>query len=676
MHKLTPIAAGLLAAPFLLRDAAPSGHTFTRTLTLDRASVDEDKRTVAAALSSESEIERFFGREVLVHAPEAVDLSRAVDGLPLLFNHDRNTPIGVVRDLIIEGGRLRGVLHFSNNARAQEVWGDVRDGFLRDVSIGYQIREWTETKDSDLVTVTRWLLFEASVVTIPADQSVGIGRDGEPAVPAELVAAAARRQGAALLTREGDEPAGQYEKVRTLALDEGERLGRERERERLAEITALFEPEAFRGAAFDQLRTGAIGGGWSVDRTRKALLELVGTGNAGPLGGGGATTQRDERSGRGIVTPGDDGLERFVRGAELALAVRGRIDNDAEAVREAREGGFLSMTLAEVAREYLRAVGDDLRGISNRDQLVRRALQVRGVLGAHGTSDFANLLENIANKALLMGWTEAEETWQMIARVGSLPDFRQATRTGLSEFTDLELVYENGEYKRGDLSDRKEPLTLGTYGKLFGLSRQAIVNDDLGAFTMVPRKMGRAAKRIPGDLVYGVLTANAALNQDATALFHANHNNLGTAGAISVATVSELRTLMATQTDGQAAANGLNIPLSRLIVPVALEDTARVLAASEYDPASTTNSRAPNPHRGRFEVVADARLDAADAAQWYGSADPNLYDTLECAFLDGQTEPYLESQDGWTIDGVEYKVRLDCVAVALGYQGLARNAGP
>lgn len=680
-HTRTKLAAGIalalstpVAGMMLTRDdpTLAEGRAMHRTITLDRKGMDAEARTVPAALSSESEVPRWFGREKLVHTDEAIDLSRARDGLPLLFNHNRDVPIGVVRDLKVVDGVLRGVLHFSNNARAGEIWGDVREGFLRDISIGYRILKFEESADDDLVTVTRWELFESSVVTIPADRDVGINRD-DPAMPAFMLP---QRQPGAMLTREDDPSAGQgeYDNVRRLSFDQGQAAGIKAESERRAGIARLFLPERFRGGEFDALRTAAEDGGWSVTETTDRLLELVGRAGAGPLGGGGGVTQAEDRGGREpSVSAGDDSIDKFVRGAELAICVRSRIITEREPVAEARGAGFMGMTLSELAREYLRIAGVDTRGLVNRDQIVRRALEVRGII-AHGTSDFAAIVENVATKALLMGWTETPETWNRIARVGNLPDFKQASRVGLSEFSNLEIVRENGEYKTGDMSDRKEVVQLLTYGRLFGISRQAIVNDDTDAFTMVPRKMGRAAQRKVGDLVYAVLTGNPTLNQDSTALFHADHSNLGTGGAPSVTTVSEARKLMKLQTDGESAAAGLNIPLSRLIVPVTLEDSASVLAASEYDPADTNNSRAPNPVRG-FEVVADPRLDADSTAQWYASADPQLYDTIECAFLDGQTEPFIETQDGWSTDGVQMKVRIDAAAIPLDFRGLVRNAG-
>ena len=151
---------------------------------------------------------------------------------------------------------------------------------------------------------------------------------------------------------------------------------------------------------------------------------------------------------------------------------------------------------------------------------------------------------------------------------GSLPDFRTSSRVNMSTFGDLEIVYENGEYKYGTFSDLKETITLVTYGKLFNISRQALINDDLDAFTMAPRRMGAAANRKVGDAAYSVLTTNAALNQDSTALFHANHSNLvapGSGAAPSVTTVEAAITAMALQTD--PAGNTLNIKPAYLLCP-------------------------------------------------------------------------------------------------------------
>jgi hypothetical protein len=191
------------------------------------------------------------------------------------------------------------------------------------------------------------------------------------------------------------------------------------------------------------------------------------------------------------------------------------------------------------------------------------------------------------------------------------------------------------------------------------------------AFTEIPRKMGRAAARTVGDLVFAIINDNPTMS-DGAALFHADHDNLASSGAApSAISVGAGRTAMRTQKDGKAT---LNIPPSFFLVPAALEDTAQVLMVSETDP-SKTNSRIPNPVRNAAEVIVDARLDAASTTAWYLLADPNRFDTIEVGYLDGVAAPFLDSQEGWTIDGVEYKVRIDAAAAPLEFRTLYKNAG-
>ena len=364
---------------------------------------------------------------------------------------------------------------------------------------------------------------------------------------------------------------------------------------------------------------------------------------------------------------GVDGKEKFIEAMTETLVIKGNLERDREKLKKAQENEFLSMSAYELARHYLGMNGVRLTG-SRREQIIGQAMVTAAGIGP-SASDFSSVLENVANKALLMGFDEAPETWQEWARTGTLPDFKQGSRVNMSTFGDLDIVYENGEYKYGSFTDLKEVLTLVTYGKLFSISRQALANDDLSALSGIPRSMGRAAARKVGDLAYDVLIDNAALNQDSTTLFHADHSNIGTGGVPAVAaggTLDEASKLMGLQTD--PAGNVLNIEPAIFLVPRALRVSAKNLM--DLNPVETSNA-----FHSAFKVVSDARLDSNSATAWYLAADPNRHDTVEVAFLNGQETPYLEAKDGWTVDGVEYKVRIDAVAAALDFRGLVYNAG-
>ena len=663
-----------------------------RELVLDRRAMDDAARTVPASLSSEVEIPRFFGTEILVHTAEAVDLGRAADGLPMLFGHDQQQPIGVVEDVRIDGGNLRGTLRFSKNQRATEVWNDVRDGFLKNISIGYRIRKWEEEDDTDLVRVTKWELYEASVVAVPADPTVGVNRDAVAAAAAAMAAPVAARVG--LSTRDADDDDDdvanvvEFREAREEGYRQGKKAARDERRKTNKEITDLFAP--FIGdQTYRDGRDLCIRDEYTFEKARKLLYDLWSDRAPEPVmsdlvqtegsanGEGEQTRTVENAQGRRQerITGGQDWIERYRQGVVDALLIRVGFERDEAKVAAARQNEYLSMGPVEMAREYLRHMNVPTSGLS-RDRLIGVALTTRGLI-SHSTSDFASILEDVANKSLQIGYNETPETWNRWARVGTIPDFRQANRPVLSAFGDLDIVYEDGEYKYGSFQDHKEVLTLATYGKLFSISRQALVNDDLSALSRIPAAMGRSAARTVGDLAYNVLINNPTLLQDAKAVFHADHGNFidaGSGAAPSVATIEAARTALATQTDPSGSAI-LNIRPRFLLVPFALEGTSIALEQGEYDPAGTAGTLVPNTVRNTFTVVAEGRLDAADPAAWYMAADPMMVETVEVAFLDGQQTPYMEAQNAWTTDGVSYKVRLDAVAAPLDFRGLYKNDG-
>jgi len=324
---------------------------------------------------------------------------------------------------------------------------------------------------------------------------------------------------------------------------------------------------------------------------------------------------------------------------------------------------YRGYSLTEMARASLEKAGTKT-GHLDKMSLVAAAF-------THSTSDFTNLLANVANKSMLKGYEEADESFQLWTAKGTLTDFKPAKRVDIGAFPALAQVAEGAEYSYGTVGDRGETIQLATYGKMFSITRQAIINDDLDAFTKVPMRMGRAAIRTVGNLVYAVLTGNPTMS-DGVALFHANHNNLLTGAAISTTSVGAMRAAMAKQADTNT--NALNIRLGYLIVPVALEGAARVVRESEFEVgASNRNNTVPNTVRGTFEVISDARLDLVSATNWFGAGNPSIFDTIEVAYLDGVDTPTLEQEKGWNVDGVEFKVRLDAGVKALDYRALAKN---
>jgi HK97 family phage major capsid protein len=157
-------------------------RTLYRTLSLDRAGINEAERTIELSISSEEPYRRSFGHEILDHSPHSVDMSKIMDGAPLLWNHDPDKHLGTIVSARIEGGKVRVIARIGENSDAEERWKDIKSGVLKKASVGYHITGMKkEGKDKDDVPTWRcqWCPHEATLTPLPADSTVGIGRSEE-----------------------------------------------------------------------------------------------------------------------------------------------------------------------------------------------------------------------------------------------------------------------------------------------------------------------------------------------------------------------------------------------------------------------------------------------------------------------------------------------------------------
>jgi HK97 family phage major capsid protein/HK97 family phage prohead protease len=218
-----------------------------------------EDRTFEFPFSSEYPVARYFGNEVLSHDGASADLSRLNDGAPLLFNHNPDKVVGVVERAWVDGKKKRGYVkvRFSRNSFAKEVMADVKDGVLRGVSFGYAINKMEERGES--FVATDWSPYEVSVVSIPADPTVGVGRS--LAIDSAATAASPTPE-PKVLQMENTTP--DVEVIRSKAA--------EAERSRIAAITALGDKHGLKDLARE-----LIDGGRSVDEARAAVLDKLDT---------------------------------------------------------------------------------------------------------------------------------------------------------------------------------------------------------------------------------------------------------------------------------------------------------------------------------------------------------------------------------------------------------------
>lgn len=337
-----------------------------------------------------------------------------------------------------------------------------------------------------------------------------------------------------------------------------------------------------------------------------------------------------------------------------ALLARAGIDKDKA---DAKDNAYNAMTLRELARASLVD-----RGISVSGQ---NTMSMVGLAFTHSSSDFGQILIDVAHKSLLKGWETAAENFDQFTSRGTLTDFRAAKRVGLGDFGYLPQVGEGEEYTYGTIGDEGASVALATYGQLFSITRQAILNDDMHLLTKIPEKMGQAARATIAKLVFALLTGNA-IAQDGKALFDASHKNTLTGAALDVTSIDKAIQLM----NGFVNARGepLAIEPEFMLLPTSLYTRAKQVLGSASVEGADANSGIINPIRNIVPALKSARLQVADPKSWYLINK----EAIEVSYLDGIDTPYIEQQNGFTVDGVSTKVRIDAGVNVIDYRGIVK----
>ena len=355
-----------------------------------------------------------------------------------------------------------------------------------------------------------------------------------------------------------------------------------------------------------------------------------------------------------------DGGDTLLRGISESLAARvqpGKPPTDLG--RQYR--GF---TLLELTRSYLESRGVDTRGMTKTELISR---------GFHSTSDFPLLFSNLANKTLDDAYQEEPHTWKPIARQRNLPDFKNASDLIVAGSLVPEALLEGGEYKAGTLVEGQHTWKLSTYARKITVTRQAIINDDLSALERVPEMMGRGFRRLESNMVWALITGNAATSVDNVALFNAAHNNVaGSTLSINTAGFNTARKAMRKQTD--LAGNTINLAPSYMMVPTDLEATAlQFLFPTGFAPANRTGEQGPvTAQTAGVQLIVESRLDG-EADVWYLATSPGSVEGIVYGYLAGEEGPTVTTVEKRDPDGVELLARFDFGAAVKDFRGFYRS---
>lgn len=640
------------------------------------SSIDEKERTIRVQYTTGARVlRRMFWEddyyEELSTEKGHVRLERMQTGAAPVLNSHRNYDLSDVMGTVIEADETHATLKMSGRESMKELWDDIRSGVIRNVSVGYRVHKYEDiTPDEDKIRVLRaidWEPFEVSFVAIGADGSAGVRSGSQPnrcvvmgarsdtnserdKVMPKDVKDDSRADDNKLAARSDDKKAPvsasdnkEPEKEPAAApKSEGERSASdnsataiEAERQRGIEIRKMVRQLELPESDADDM----VARGITLDAARQEVINKMARSDE--------NTNTSSRISSGAL---DESVTKR-EAIESALLHRSNPANElTDAGRE-----FRGMSLIEICRDI---VGyRESKGLSKRE-IAYRAL--------HSSSDFPEILANIANKTLRQGYMDTKRSFVPFCRQGTLPDFKAAKRIALSNASSLEEVVEGGEYKRGTFTEGAETIQLSTYGKIVGITRQMIINDDLDAFTRVPQKMAATSARLENRMVYDIITSNPVM-ADGTTLFHTDHGNL-TDALIGVTGIGTMRALMRVQTD-PSGEDVMNLEPKYLIVPAALEAAALQLK-TQLTPNQTSQV---NPYSNTFEIIVEGYLDASSVLNYFMAASPAEVDTIEYAYLEGETGPYIESRNGFDVDGLEIKVRHDFATKAIDHRGLAKS---
>ena len=669
--EIEEIKSGTKNLPMLYRTA----HFLTK-------SVNVEERTVEMVFTTETPVMRggFFMEpfnEVLGMKEGEINFERFETGrAPLLDSHDNSTvrnQFGRIIESGAKGKKLVGKVKFSKRPDVEPIFQDVKEGMISNVSIGYRVHEFKDvSKEGDEVKTLRavnWTPFEASLVSVGADFKATT-KSGE--IKSNICKIVLKSEDDPENNSQSEKNDDNIENENEIKINQGAITVDEKEKEELAKREA--ELKAAKDEAAKQAQTRVLDiqeavkvanlkpefandlvkSEFTIDECRaKIFVEMSRVHKPVPY--------------QGVIE--HDGGEKekalLLEGIENALSHRVNAkEGERKYGTELTENGrrFRGFAYSEMCRAFLSRTGVDVTFMKKVD-ILKRVL---------ATGDFSSLLANVQNKTLRDQYNEMPRTWEPIVDEVENDDFKQMARNQLSAAASLNRKLEGAPIEGSDVSDAKEVYSILTYARKIPFTREAMINDDLQAFSRIPRLMAQAGARKLSDLVWEQITSNPTMG-DGTALFAAGHSNLGTVGAISLTTVSELVKLLGLQVGLQS--EHLNLVPKNFITGPTLELLARQFNSVNLLAEVATNI---NPWAGMFNMIIEPRIETGTGGStddFYLTGDKSQTDIIEVAYLPGQRSPTVDSFESKDTLDLTFSVVFDVGTKIIDFRNVTKNAG-
>ncbi len=576
---------------------------------------------------------------------------------PIRFGHDATAGVGHTDTISIEGGQLIATGFVSRDTvAAKEIVASARNGFPWQASIGASVDQFEFVRESQTVLVNgrefsgplnvvrKATLGEISFVDLGADGNTSATVAAKAKETVNMDQAETNTQNTAAAT--GNQDAAKAPNVQAKAAGtnpSGSSVQAEADVGITADPVANMRAEAAAeqqriiavrkvcGDTHAEIAANAITEGWDVTRTELEVL-------------------RADRPKAPAAHIPDNTMSGAV--LEAACMLTGGLTGDnvvasfgeqsVEAADKRFRGGI---GLQELLLEAAWANGYDGRNFRDSRSVLRFAfghnLQAAGL----STINIGGILSNVANKFLLAGFFSVERTWRNICAIRNVSDFKAVTSYRLIGNDQYEQVAPGGELKHGSLGEESYTNKADTYGLLLSIDRRDIINDDLGAITTVPRKLGRGSGLKINDVFWAIFLANSGFFKTA------NKNYLtGADTALTIDGLSKSEEGFLNQVDSDGKPIGIMPQV--LLVPTGLSAIGTMLHKSLEIRDTTASTKYPvaNPHQGKFRTevsryLANSNYTGNSAKAWYLLADPGDLPVIEVAFLNGQESPTIETAD-------------------------------
>ena len=578
-------------------------------LEIRSASLNETDRTVQAVWSVGSAVKRYnhdegHYMEELSMDPKHVRLDRLNAGASLLDNHQfhstKNRLGAVVKGTAaITNGMGSCLLKLSKREEAEMLLNDLANGIPIALSVGYRVHafERIEGEDSELPVLRAidWEPYEVSAVCIPADT--------------------------AAQTR--NEEYNTMSKTNTITPPSTETRSEEiLTRETADSLLSNFSNEE--RSKFEYLANRYVQLGGTEKAFRNALIDALADEDG-----------RIEINSHVAMYSGEHANDR----SGMISGLIARVDSSYEL--QGNDRNYRGVSLTDVMNHCLNNAGVNTRGLSKSD-VVSRAMS---------TSDFPILMKSFADQRLLAGYAMSESPLKRLGRQDNYQDFRDKMAKSVSDMPGLAKKNEAGEYEFGSFDEKGETHRALTYGRIIGITRELLINDDLNAMSRITTGQGQAVARLEADLLAALIESNPNMSDGKPVFDESEGTTVSTGTALNAENIATARKTMRTQKNRHGSI--IDISPEFLIVHPELEYEAEKLLADVA--AATTDD--VNVFSGRLELVVEPRFTSETA--WYLSASPSRADGFEYGNVENEQSPYAESRQRFETDDLEFKIRHD-----------------